>query len=369
MHSICHFMHTNSILTISIYDGDNTLTVLPYDGANSRKDAREEIIMDSASHLLLGFTLAGASMAIPAVAADPTLQHALIAASMLGSHAPDLDAVARLKGEAAYLRIHRGITHSLPAPLVWAIVIGWPIALLFGKMDQFCLLLLWTMLAVCFHITLDLFNGYGVQCLRPFTRRWLHLDSLCLFDPYIFGSHLLCGLLWLSGLATPVIGFVFVCLYGLTFVYMGWRLAERLRWQRRLRSALGRRTRVSLLPLMSGRAWQFVAEGPEMYESGKISSQGIVHEATIVKTSSLSGTEPALATMQTDGVRAFLSFATNVHVQVQEKLDGYEVTWSDVRFWSNDKLPFTAAVTLDRNLIVQSTRLGWDKKTFEPPYV
>jgi inner membrane protein len=326
--------------------------------------------MDSASHLLLGFTLAGASLAIPAVAADPTLQHALIAASMLGSHAPDLDAVARLKGETTYLRVHRGITHSLPAPIAWALVIGWPMAMLFGIMDHLGLLLLWTFLAVCFHITLDLFNGYGVQCLRPFTRRWLHLDSLCLFDPYIFGSHMLCILLWLTGLVeTSLMGIVFVCLYGLTIVYIAWRLLERRRWQRKLRAALGQRFRVSLLPLMSGRAWQFVAEGEDKYESGKISSQGIVREATIAKTSSLSGTEPALAAMQTDGVRAFLAFATNVHVQVQEKLDGYQVTWSDLRFWSNDKLPFTAEVTLDRNLMVQSSKLGWDKKTWEPPYV
>lgn len=326
--------------------------------------------MDSASHLLLGFTLAGAALAIPAVAADPTLQHALIAASMLGSHAPDLDAVARLKGETAYLRNHRGITHSLPAPLVWAVVIGWPMAWLFGAMDHLGVILLWTFLAVCFHITLDLFNGYGVQCLRPITRRWLHLDSLCLFDPYIFGSHLLCGLIWLTGLVpTSIMGAVFVSLYGLTLLYMAWRLTERIRWQRKLYTELGQFTRVSLLPLMSGRAWHFVAEGPDCYESGKISSKGIVREATISKTSSLSGTEAALATMQTDGVRAFMSFATNVHVQIQERLDGYEVTWSDVRFWSNDKMPYSAAVTLDRNLNVMSTRLGWDKKTWEPPYV
>ncbi|PWW00683.1 inner membrane protein [Paenibacillus cellulosilyticus] len=325
--------------------------------------------MDTASHLLLGFTLAGASLAIPAVAADPTLQHALIAASMLGSHAPDLDAVARLKGQTTYLRVHRGITHSLPAPFVWALLIGWPMAWLFGTMDHLGLLMLWAFLAVCFHVTLDLFNGYGVQCLRPFTRRWLHLDSLCLFDPYIFGSHLLCGLLWLSGLANSIMGTVFEILYGLTILYVGWRLLERIRWQRKLRKALGNRSRVSLLPLMSGRAWQFVAEGPDSYEAGTISSRGIVRESTIAKTSSLSGTEPALATMQTDGVRAFLAFATNVHVQVQEKLDGYEVTWSDLRFWSNDKLPYTAAVTLDRNMMVQNTKLGWDKKTWEPPYV
>jgi len=326
--------------------------------------------VDTGSHLLLGLTLAGASLAIPAVAADPSLQHALIAASLVGSHAPDFDAVARLKGETVYLRHHRGITHSLPAPAIWAAAIGLPAAWLFGVWEQAALLFLWTMLAVIFHIALDLFNGYGVQCLRPFTRRWLHLDSLCLFDPYIFGAHAAAALLWLTGvIEAAAAGAMFDALYGATFAYMLWRLLERRRRKQQLERVFGPNNRITLLPHMSGLSWQFVIDGADAYETGTIGVKGIAREGTIRKSTSLSGSEPVVATLGTDGVRAFLSFATNVHVQVQERLDGYEVIWGDVRFWHNHKLPYTAAVTLDRQLNVLGSKLAWDKKTWEPPYV
>ncbi len=94
-----------------------------------------------------------------------------------------------------------------------------------------------------------------------------------------------------------------------------------------------------------------------------------MQEAIVKKTAPGSYTPITRATMETDGVRAFLHFAENVHVQVNELLDGYEVTWSDVRFWHNNKMPFSAAVTLDRDLNVLSDQLGWNKKSWEPPHV
>ncbi|MWC28185.1 metal-dependent hydrolase [Paenibacillus sp. MMS18-CY102] len=324
--------------------------------------------MDTGSHLLFGFTLAGAALLVPEVAGDASLIHAMVAASMIGSHAPDFDAVVRLKGEAAYLRNHRGITHSLPAPFVWSLMIGLPCAGWFGVMEHALLVIMWSLLAVVFHITLDLFNGYGVQCLRPFSSRWLHLDALCLFDPYLFAAHLVGALLWISGLL-PQPGLMFSILYAATCAYIGWRWFEHRRRLKQVEAVMGAGLRVTLLPSMRGATWQFVAEGADEYRTGNVSNKGVQVEATIHK--SLSGQLPdaALATMATDGVRAFLNFAENVHVNVQERLDGYEVTWSDVRFWHNHKMPFHAAVTLDRQMNVRDCRLGWDKKTWEPPHV
>ncbi|UUZ94614.1 metal-dependent hydrolase [Paenibacillus sp. P25] len=88
--------------------------------------------MDTGSHLLFGATLAGLSSLSPAVAHEPRLFHAVLTAALVGSHAPDLDAAARLKSYAAYIRIHRGWTHSLPALFIWPLVLAWPIAWTFG---------------------------------------------------------------------------------------------------------------------------------------------------------------------------------------------------------------------------------------------
>jgi inner membrane protein len=73
--------------------------------------------------------------------------------------------------------------------------------------------------------------------------------------------------------------------------------------------------------------------------------------------------------MRTDGVRAFLHFAQRVHVSFTEKNDGYEVKWRDLRFCHNRKLPFGVDVQLDQNLNVIEDKIGWTKKSWDPPYV
>ncbi|MFC4768272.1 metal-dependent hydrolase [Effusibacillus consociatus] len=47
--------------------------------------------MDTGSHLLLGVTLAGLAQIDPAVAQNPSLAHALMVSTVVGSHAPDFD--------------------------------------------------------------------------------------------------------------------------------------------------------------------------------------------------------------------------------------------------------------------------------------
>lgn len=325
--------------------------------------------MDTGSHLLFGITLGGLSFIDPAVAAQPELAYAIVTATIIGSHAPDMDTVVRLKSQAAYVRHHRGITHSLPAPLVWAAALGVPIAWAFDVLQHSLLIATWTFIAVCFHIFLDLFNAYGVQCLRPFSRKWWHLDTLCLFDPYLFGLHSAGALLWLTGIIHP--GSMFVFIYLLTCGYMVWRLYVNVSIRKKLRKQLGESIRITLVPSLWGMNWQFTADCGDCYKAGVV-KKGKVHvAATVMKAQDAQAAlAPAIqAAITEDGVQAFLSFADRVHVQVQENLDGYEVTWSDVRFWSNNQMPFGVAVTLDRELKVLHHHLGWKKKSWEPPHV
>jgi inner membrane protein len=323
--------------------------------------------MDTGSHLLFGVTLAGLAAIDPAVAAHPEVAHAVMAGTLIGSNAPDFDSVMRLRGEAAYIRHHRGLTHSLPAPLIWAGALGIPLAWVFGAWDHAFTVVLWTFFAVCLHIGLDLLNAYGVQCLRPFSGKWWHLDTLCLFDPYLFAFHGSAAVLWLTGMLPPAP--MFTAVYGLSAVYIAWRLLERRKVLRRLRRYYGRIGRFTLVPSLSGRLWQYVAETDDAYLTGSVTRGTVIPEARLARSGPERLPKAARATMKTDGVRAFLHFADRIHVHVQEKLDGYEVTWSDVRFWHDHKLPFGASVTLDANLNVLRDRIGWNKKSWEPPHV
>ncbi|MBO7746043.1 metal-dependent hydrolase [Paenibacillus sp. MWE-103] len=324
--------------------------------------------MDTGSHLLFGVTLAGLAMADPAVAAHPELQHAVLAATLLGSHAPDFDSVMRLRGPSAYIRHHRGLTHSLPAPLAWAPLLGFPIAWLCGAGEWSWTVVLWTLFAVCFHIVLDLFNAYGVQCLRPITRKWLHLDALPLFDPYLFAGHAAAALLWLSSYPHAVL--VFMLVYALTAVYLAWRLAVNRVVLRKLAAHYGMdEANVTMLPTLLGASWQYVADLGDEYATGYFKGGRVDEAAQLPKAKPESLEEPAKATMAAAGVRAFHHFSERVHVKVQEVVDGYLVTWSDVRFWHQRGMPFSAAVTLDRNLNVLSEQIGWNKKSWQPPFV
>ena len=75
--------------------------------------------MDSGTHLVMGLGLAGLASIDPVVASDQTLYAAVLIGTVVGSQAPDLDGLLRLKSNAAYIRNHRGVSHSIPAVAIW----------------------------------------------------------------------------------------------------------------------------------------------------------------------------------------------------------------------------------------------------------
>ncbi|MDA5110350.1 metal-dependent hydrolase [Brevibacillus thermoruber] len=320
--------------------------------------------MDTGSHLLLGVTLAGLAHVNPAVAENPALAQALMIATIVGSHAPDFDTLVRLRGITTYIRYHRGMTHSIPALFVWPAVIAVPLALAYGLTDHAGLLYVWTWMAVVFHVFLDMLNTYGVQCFRPFTRRWVHLDVLAIFEPVLFALHGAAAVWWLAFAGEP--GRIFPAVYLISLLYIGLRAWQHGREVRRVRAALRQEGVCHVTPSFHPFRWRFVMETTERFYTGRIEYGTVMLEEIYPKEKS---NEIIRATMGIDGVRAFLGFAQRVHVTWKEIQDGYEVTWSDVRFWYDRKLPFGVDVRLDRNLNVVTHRLGWRKKAWDPPFV
>ncbi|WP_028545438.1 metal-dependent hydrolase [Paenibacillus taiwanensis] len=323
--------------------------------------------MDTGSHLLFGATLAGLACADPSIAGQTPLFYAVLTASLIGAHAPDFDTVTRLHSYSAYIRHHRGWTHTLPAILLWPLLIAIPIAALFGVWDHWPTLAIWSCASVLFHIVLDTFNAYGIQVLRPWTRKWVHLDVLCLFDPFLFSIHAvaLSSWLWLPR-AEAVMWFVSV--YVLTALYIGWRTVVHADVRSMLRQSYADAVHVQLIPGIRWSRWQFLIEQEDCFVTGWIkNNRFITEEGTYAK----SHTQPEAVSraMTTDGVRAFLSFAERVNIQCQQWQEGYRVICSDVRFWHNHRFPFRVEVVLDVDYNVIDTKMGWNKKGWEPPYV
>ena len=161
--------------------------------------------MDSGTHFVMGIALGGLALADPVVASHPITFTAVIAGTILGSQAPDVDTVLKLRNNAVYIRHHRGITHSIPAVILWPLIITAILSLIFSDANILHLWM-WTQLAVFLHVFVDIFNAYGTQALRPFSRKWVALGVINTFDPYIFGFHCVGILLWLLG-TNPVLTF------------------------------------------------------------------------------------------------------------------------------------------------------------------
>ena len=323
--------------------------------------------MDTASHVLFGATMTGLAMTDPAIAAHPERFGFVLAAMVLSSHAPDFDTVARLKGRSAYLRWHRGVTHSIPALFLWPLLPVAASAAAFGLDGAAIHLYAWCFAAVLWHVVLDALNGYGVQCLRPFTRRWVHLDVLTLWDPFLFVVHAAALTTWAAGAVEPYP--TFPVLYAITFLYIGLRGWRRRRWLQRIREAFRTEGVCYVMPCLHWWRWAFLAEREDRFVSGFVREGRIEIAGSVMKSASPESDPWIQASKAAEAVNAFLGFAARAHVDVTETEEGCEVRWTDVRFHYGGKLPFGVEVKFDRDRRIVSESIGWRKKVWEGPYV
>ncbi len=121
---------------------------------------------------------------------------------MFAANAPDVDIVATLVGENLAWR--RGVSHGVPALLVWPFLIA-AAALLFDRWRpvpgeppvRFGPVAAISAVGVLTHSVLDYLNNYGMRWLMPFRDRWFYGDSLFIVDPWLY---LVLGLgLYLAG--------------------------------------------------------------------------------------------------------------------------------------------------------------------------
>ena len=161
--------------------------------------------MDTGTHIVMGIGLGGLATLDPVVSQDPALHQMIMVGTIVGSNAPDFDTILKLRSNAVYLRHHRGITHSIPAVLLWPILIT---------------LTLYTFVPTILHVFVDLFNAYGTQALRPFSHKWVAFGVINTFAPFIFGLHIAGIALWLFGYEPAP---VFVAIYAILVIYYVWR--------------------------------------------------------------------------------------------------------------------------------------------------
>ncbi|KIL42417.1 hydrolase [Gordoniibacillus kamchatkensis] len=312
--------------------------------------------MDTGTHLVIGLGLAGLAHVDPYVAHDPSLAAAVLIGTVIGSQIPDADSIVRLKGNAAYIRHHRGLSHGLPALVLWTLLITMALGLIFPGASVGHIAL-WTGIAAAFHVFTDLFNTYGTQALRPFSERWVGWNIIHIFDPFLFFSHLVAILMWSLHLARPEV--LFPLLYAIVAVYYVWRTIDHAVLERGLKHKdreYREGDRYTLIPTVHFSNWNVVKRHQDgTYALGELRSGELrwVDEVACAN-------HPAVeASKSNPDAAALLYYSSYACAEVREHKWGYEVRWADVRYRHRKQYPFVAVVHLDKELNELDSYVGW----------
>jgi inner membrane protein len=303
---------------------------------------------------VMGIALGGIATLDPVVGANPSTAYAVMLGTVIGSQAPDLDTILKLRNNAKYIRNHRGITHSIPAVFIWSFLIT-GLIMLFVPTSNLFHLWLWTFFAITLHVFVDIFNAYGTQALRPFTKKWIALGIINTFDSFIFIAHLIGIAIWVLG-AHP--GYTFLTIYIVLIGYYIIRFAMQRRIIHRLHQLLPDIEQVIISPTMRFRHWHIAIMTNTRFHVARSINGDIILQDEFERVP-IPQTKVIQAAEKDDNISAFLSFSPVYRWEVDEFTDHYEVRFIDLRYRSKGYYPFVAVVQLDHDLNIVSSYTGW----------
>lgn len=311
--------------------------------------------MDTGTHVVMGLALGGLSTLDPVIAGSSVTATCVLITTLIGSQAPDIDTVLKLRNNAVYIRNHRGVTHSIPAVLLWPLIIIAFIYPFFPEANLFHLWI-WTFIAVFLHVFVDIFNAYGTQALRPFSSKWLALGIINTFDPFIFGIHVFGLICWLFG-ANP--GYTFLGIYAVIVAYYFSRYIAQRKVMQEVKKIIPDSTEIIISPTMKFNQWRLAIMNKNQFFVGRAHNNevNIIDQFNRVPVPD----SPILDAAKKDkNLSAFLSFSPVYRWELDEYDEYYEVRFIDLRYRSKgDHYPFVAVVHLDLKLNILNSYTGW----------
>ncbi|MFZ2088566.1 MAG: metal-dependent hydrolase [Desulfobaccales bacterium] len=177
---------------------------------------------------------------------------------------PDLDYVMIFSSRLAYLKHHRGLTHSLAA-MVFFVFLFAGLGRLLGGPRWFRPLVIIGFLVLGSHLLLDWTTSYGTQLLLPFSRAKLSLDWVFIIDPYLTGLLLVAAIAvyWSPGWGRTL-GAACLALAGMYILLCGFYQQQALNLARQVYKpqAEAGATLAALPQPLSPRRWLLVAAAP-----------------------------------------------------------------------------------------------------------
>lgn len=319
--------------------------------------------MDTVSHFFIGLGLGAMAHCVPEIGADPALALVVTIGTTLASEAPDIDYFHKLtKGDAVYLKKHRGLTHSVMAWFLWPSVITLCMMPFFGGI-AWGWVWLWSFLAVLIHVGLDALNTFGTQALLPFSNKRLSRDVLMVLDPVLLITQLAGIALWWMGVVSP--GPLFALINGCSIVYIAIRFAMHGRYVRLLSIRYETANTVSVLPTFRFNRWTTIAETDSDLILGEWTGYRYRETERLSKRSgneSKQGFEvPDRESLKRMSPVADTFFSIAEHIR-QERIVTEETIrfiWTDLRFCFGGYYPFKAILEFDLNGNLVSDFLGW----------
>ncbi|MFB4170001.1 metal-dependent hydrolase [Virgibacillus sp. JSM 102003] len=310
--------------------------------------------MDTGTHIAMGVALGGLATLDPAVQNDPALFNAILVGTIVGSHAPDFDTVLKLKNNAVYIRHHRGATHSIPAVLMWGVLIAGIIHAVVPSVN-FVHLWAWTALAVVIHVLVDIPNAYGTQAYRPFTDKWVAKGFINTFDPYIFLLHIGGIVAWLLG-ANPA--FTMSVIYAVILLYYIKRYIDKKDIVKKIHDHFPDTEEIATSPTIKQNEWRVAITTTNKFYVGSV-VHGHIEILEEFEKVQLPNNKIMNLAKKDKNISAFLSFSPVYRWEINDYDDFTEVRFIDLRYRSNEHYPFVAVVQIDDNMRIMTSYTGW----------
>ncbi|MFJ7936627.1 metal-dependent hydrolase [Sporosarcina sp. NPDC096371] len=310
--------------------------------------------MDTGTHIVMGVALGGLALADPVVSTETATMSAVVAGVIIGSLIPDVDTVLKLRNNAVYIRNHRGITHSVPAVMLWPLVIALLLSLIVPE-SNFMHVWAWTFLAVFLHVFVDIFNSYGTQALRPFSNKWVAIGVINTFDPIIFVLHVIALIIWALG-ANPV--YTILATYVVIFFYYLLRFAIKSAVKRAVHNTVPDATEIIIAPTMRFFQWRIAASSETCHYVGRAYGRSVNIYDRFEREPMPKSPEIDVA-MCDKNMEAFTSFSPIYRWSVTSVGDLCEVRLIDLRYRSKGYYSFVAVAHVDKELNVVNSYTGW----------
>jgi len=164
--------------------------------------------MDPVSHAALGRTLA-------ALATKGVPLRGIVAATVFGALAPDLDAVVMPFGWDRYLRVHEIGTHAAIGTLACAAFTA-AVVRSVARETGWKVLFLSAWLGAGSHVLLDLLSSARIRVFWPFVDRQVSIPLVAMADPWLAGVLAAALLaLWVGRARPPQVAVGFLCVVAL----------------------------------------------------------------------------------------------------------------------------------------------------------